>query len=86
MLSVDHLRERLAARGDQIKVITGHFPLCTTELIDGPFTTLTLLREPVERTLSYLRHDREKEAADRKRPLEQIYDAAGGSLNWRTTT
>ncbi|MQA73279.1 MAG: hypothetical protein GEU88_02820 [Solirubrobacterales bacterium] len=66
-LSIDHLRERLAARGDQIRVITGHLPLRTTDLIDGRFTTLTLLREPVERTLSYLR---ERQA---RRP------AAGGS-------
>jgi hypothetical protein len=74
VLSIDHLRERLAARGDQIRVVTGHFPLCTAELIDGRFTTLTLLREPVERTLSYLRHHRENERADRHRPLEEIYD------------
>src|SRR6266436_1925802 len=34
-LSIDHLRERLAARGDEIQVICGHFPLRTAELIDG---------------------------------------------------
>jgi hypothetical protein len=74
VLSIDHLRERLAARGDQIRVITGHFPLCTTELIEGRFTTLTLLRDPVERTLSYLRHHREKDRASRRKQLEEIYD------------
>jgi hypothetical protein len=74
VLSIDYLLERLAARGDQIRVITGHFPLCTTELIDGRFTTLTLLREPVERTLSYLRHHRENEPSDRHKSLEEIYD------------
>jgi glycosyltransferase involved in cell wall biosynthesis len=74
VLSVDHLRERLAVRGDQIRVITGHFPLCTTELLDGGFTTLTLLREPVERTLSYLRHHGENERVDRHKSLEEIYD------------
>jgi hypothetical protein len=74
VISTNLLRERLAARGDQIRVITGHFPLCTAELIDGRLTTLTLLREPVERTLSYLRHHRENEAADRHKPLEEIYD------------
>jgi hypothetical protein len=85
-LSVDHLRERLAVRGDQIRVIAGHFPLCATELIDGRFTTLTLLREPVERTLSHLREQREDHArflprgtqgaphSARGRPLEEIYD------------
>lgn len=74
VISIDHLRERLAARGDQIRVITGHFPLCTVELLDGQYTTLTLLREPVERTLSYLRHHRQEERADRHRSLEEIYE------------
>jgi hypothetical protein len=73
VLSVDHLRQRIAARGDQVRVITGHFPLCTTQLLEGRFTTLTLLREPVERTLSYLRHHRENERADRHKSLEEIY-------------
>jgi hypothetical protein len=77
MLSVDHLRERLTARGDEIKVVTGHFPLCTVELLKGPFTTLTLLRDPVERTLSSLRDDRENNAGFRGMPLEEIYDAGG---------
>ena len=77
MLSVDLLRERLAARGDQIKVITGHFPLCATEMIDGRFTTLTLLRDPVERVLSSLRNEQKSNPAGRKMSLEQIYDAAG---------
>jgi hypothetical protein len=48
--------------------------LCTTELIGGRFTTLTLLREPVERTISYLRHHRENEPRDRDKSLEEIYD------------
>jgi hypothetical protein len=76
LVSIDYLQERLAARGDQIRVIAGHFPLCTTELIEGRFTTLTLLREPVERTLSYLRRHREFWPSDRLTPLEEIYDDA----------
>jgi hypothetical protein len=74
VLSIDYLCERLAVRGDEVQVITGHFPLCTRELIGGRVTSLTLLREPVERTLSYLRHHRENEEADRHKSLEQIYD------------
>jgi GT2 family glycosyltransferase len=72
--STDYLRERLAARGDEIEAITGHFPLCTMELLDGRYTTVTLLREPVERTLSYLRHHRKEEPADRDRSLMEIYE------------
>jgi hypothetical protein len=70
----EHLAERFAARGDQIRVITGHFPLCVSELLGVPFTTLTVLREPVERTLSYLRHHRVLLQEDRETPLETIYE------------
>ena len=69
------LFERWAERRDEIQVVTGHFPLCTTELLDAEFTTLiTVLRHPVERTLSYLRHHRDTTPADRELPLEAIYE------------
>ena len=54
--------------------MTGHFPLCTVELLDAPFRTFTVLREPVERTLSFLRHHREMTPEDADRSLEEIYD------------
>jgi hypothetical protein len=73
-LSINHLRERLAAREEAIRVITGHFPLCTTKLVGGRFTTLTLLREPVERTLSWLRYREKRAPRARGKPLEEIYD------------
>ena len=73
VISVEHLLSCWRARGDEIRVVTGHFPLCTTELLSGEFTTLTLLREPVERTLSYLRHHRSMTKEDRNKPLEEIY-------------
>ncbi len=55
ILTPAHLVERVAARGDEIRVITGHFPLATLDLLPGEYRTFTLLREPVERTLSFLR-------------------------------
>ena len=73
VLSVPHLLERWRLRRDEIRMVTGHFPLCTVELLDAPFTTLTLLRDPLERTLSYLRHHREQTPADHERSLEEIY-------------
>jgi hypothetical protein len=74
VLVVDHLVERWNARRGEIRLVTGHFPLCTTELLGADFVTFTLLRDPVERTLSSLRHHRERTAADRDRSLEEIYD------------
>jgi hypothetical protein len=68
------LLDRWRARRDEIRVVTGHFPLCTTELLDADFTTFTVLRDPVERTLSYLRHHRDTTPAERERPLEEIYE------------
>lgn len=74
VLSVSHLLERWQARAPEIRMVTGHFPLCTTELLGTEFTTLTVLRDPVERTLSYLRHHREVTPEDGHRSLEDIYE------------
>jgi hypothetical protein len=73
-LHVDLLRQRFQERGDHLRVIAGHFPLCTTELLAVPFTTITVLRDPVERTLSSLRDMREREPIFRGQPLETIYE------------
>ena len=73
-LFVSHLLERYRARRDRIVLVAGHFPLRTTELLGDPFMTLTLVREPVERILSSLRHHRELTPGDHDRPLEELYD------------
>jgi hypothetical protein len=71
---VSHLLARYPVRRHEIVVVAGHFPVRTTELLGDPFTTLTLVREPVERILSSLRHHRRFVPADRDRPLEELYD------------
>jgi Sulfotransferase family len=73
VISVDHLLERWRAHRDTTRVVTGHFPLCTVELLGDSFTTLTVLRDPVERTLSYLRHHREMTPRHSGLSLEAIY-------------
>jgi len=76
-LMVPRLIERWAVRRDQIRVVTGHFPLCTTELLDADFSTFTVLRDPVERTLSYLRHHGKTTPARSGLSLEEIYEDPG---------
>jgi hypothetical protein len=71
---VAELERRLPRRAAVVRVIFGHFPMCTMELLGGDFHTLTMLREPVERALSYLRHHREWTPADQHRSLEEIYE------------
>jgi hypothetical protein len=71
---LDFLVERVRAHGDEVRVVTGHFPLCTTELLGGELTTFTVLRDPVERTLSLLRRRENAEERFHGRTLEDIYD------------
>ncbi len=71
---IPQLLARWAVRGPEVRVVTGHFPLCTTELLGGGFTTFTVLRDPVERTLSYLRHHRKVLKESRQLSLEEIYE------------
>jgi len=73
-LHVDLLRRTFGERGSELRVIAGHFPLCATELLGVPFTAITVLRDPVERTLSSLRDMREREPVFQGQALEQIYE------------
>jgi Sulfotransferase family len=76
VISVAHLRARWAVRGWQIRLLTGHFPVRTVELLEAPFVTMTILRHPVERTLSFLRHqaERRQRGAAEDTPLVELYD------------
>ena len=76
VIDVDHLRARLREHGDGLQVITGHFPYCTVALLGGPVATFTVLRNPVDRTLSLLRRRKVVEARFRDLELEAIYEDA----------
>jgi hypothetical protein len=73
-ISVPNLLRAWATRRDEIMLVTGHFPLCTHELLGGGFRTFTILREPVARTLSYLRHRQRIIPKDRDKSFEEIYE------------
>lgn len=74
VIDVDLLVERFARHRDEIRVVTGHFPLCTGELLDADLVPFTLLREPVARTLSFLRHQRQVAPEFQGAALEAIYE------------
>ena len=74
VISVDHLLSVWARRGEEIRVVTGHFPLCTSELLGGDLATFTVLRHPLPRTVSYLQHHRRLTPADAHLTLEEVYD------------
>lgn len=70
----EYMLQRVTQRRASPKVITGHFPLCTTQLLEGDFTSFTVLRHPVARTISVLQHYRDNTPENRDTPLEVLYD------------
>ena len=57
-LSVPYLLALPAERHRSIKVYTGHFPYVVRELLPNPVVAATILRHPVDRTVSLLRQFR----------------------------
>jgi hypothetical protein len=72
--SVDDLERLTPQRRAEIRVYTGHLPFVARELIGPDVVTLTLLRDPVDRTISVLKHFKRLYARYRDLPLDAIYD------------
>ena len=72
-ISVAQLLERWEQRRAEIEIVAGHFPLATVDLLGGDFVTLTVLREPVERTISQVRRLQSRPEG-REMSLETIYE------------
>ena len=73
-ISVTHLLRAAAARPGTIRLYTGHFAHVATERMPMAPRTFTLLREPVERTISVLKHFKARFERYAALTLEQIYD------------
>jgi hypothetical protein len=56
-LSVPRLLALPPERHARIRIYTGHFPYCAAEQLGRPLTTLTILRDPVERAISHLKQE-----------------------------
>lgn len=69
--NVEYLLSLPAERRDRIRAYTGHFPLVVAELLDVPLVTLTILRDPIARTISYLKQLRDTRHGA---SLEELYE------------
>jgi hypothetical protein len=74
VLSISHLLRRWDDDRGALRVITGHFPFATTAVLGAPFATFTVLRDPIERTLSLLRRRQAIEARFDGLELDAIYE------------
>lgn len=72
-LEIDYLRSLTASRLETLRVITGHFPFVATEMLGLDFVTMTILRDPVQRTVSYLKHCKRYHPRHRDQSLDEIY-------------
>jgi hypothetical protein len=73
-IAIDYLTGLSPERRARIRVYTGHFPFVAAQLVDMELVTLTILRDPVERTISYLKHCKRYHEQHRSLPLEGIYE------------
>ena len=73
-LHVSALDQLSDARRSGIAAVAAHFPFYATNLVDGPLFKLTVLRDPVERTISHLKHSKRHNQRHSESSLEEIYD------------
>ena len=71
---VPYLREQAAARSEEICGYTGHFPFAAIDLIAQDLVSFTIVRDPVERTISYLKQARRYLPQFRGASLEDVYE------------
>jgi Sulfotransferase family len=72
-VSIDYLTALAPERRARIRAYRGHFPFMATQVLGMEFVTLSILRDPVERTISFLKHCQRYANAQRSSSLEQIY-------------
>jgi len=58
----------------RVRALSAHVPFATRELLLDDFVTLSLLRHPVDRAVSYLKHCRRDHIEHFEMSLEEIYE------------
>jgi len=71
---VSRLRDHSAERRASILAYTGHWPAAAVDLVDQPVLTMTILRDPVERIISYVRQSKRLTPEHAGLSYEEIYD------------
>lgn len=74
--SCEYLLGLPAARHRHIRAYSGHFPWVVTDLLGGDMVTMTMLREPVARTISFLKDCQRNNPQHLGRGLQEIYEDA----------
>ena len=73
-ISIQTLLNLPEQRKAKVVAYGGHYPYIVTELMGMDLITLTLLRDPVDRTVSFLKQCKRMNDQHRDLPLEEIYE------------
>jgi hypothetical protein len=71
---IDYLTKLSKERRARIRVYDGHFPFVAAQLLGMELVILTIRRDPVERTISYLKQCKRQDEQHRSLALEEIYE------------
>jgi Sulfotransferase family len=74
-MNINYLTSLDPSRSARIRCYMGHFPFMVTDALGGGFITMSILRHPVERTVSFLKHWRTLDPRRQHRSLAQLYAA-----------
>jgi len=72
--SISDLVALSAERRGEIRLYAGHFPFVARDLIGPDVKTFTLLRDPIDRTISILKHFKRRYERFRNAPLDEVYE------------
>jgi hypothetical protein len=72
-MHIPKLVSNVNASNGKIRMVSAHVPYAVRSLFNGDYETLTVLREPVDRTISYLKHCRRYHIEHKSLTLEDIY-------------
>jgi sulfotransferase famil protein len=73
-LSTDHLQTLSPEERHAYRVVTGHYPYACRHLLDDDVVTFTLLRDPIERTISHVRMLQRLDPRLAELSLAEVYD------------
>lgn len=73
-LYVPGILEVINSNPDRYRIICGHVPYAIRSLLSERYVTLTVLRDPIARTISYLKHCRRYHREHMDLSLEEIYE------------
>ncbi|MEM7139527.1 MAG: hypothetical protein AAF548_00745 [Actinomycetota bacterium] len=75
---LDALRELSQERMSRVELIRAHYPFCAIDLIPHEeLVVMTVLRDPVERVISYLKHCQTYHPHHADMSFDEIYDDPG---------